>query len=68
VDSPATTSLPYKQYIDNVIRDAELKFLLRVLKESKGNLNQVARVMNVDRKTIYRKLEEYSIDYLAFRE
>lgn len=68
VDSPTTTSLPYKQYLENVIRDAELKFLIRVLKESKGNLNQVARIMNVDRKTIYRKLEEYSIDYLAYRE
>jgi DNA-binding NtrC family response regulator len=67
-ESPSTTAVPYKKYLDHVLRDAEYKFLLRALKESKGNLNQTARMMAVDRKTIYRKIEEYKIDVAGFKE
>ncbi len=67
-ESPATTTVPYKKYLDHVVRDAEHRFLLRALKESKGNLNQAARLMEVDRKTIYRKIEEYNIDISLFKE
>lgn len=66
-ESPATTGVPYKRYLDQVLRDAEQKFLLRALKESKGNLNQAARMMDVDRKTIYRKIEEFKIDVSEFK-
>ena len=67
-ESPATTPVPYKKYLDQVLRDAEQRFLLRTLKESKGNLNQAARMMEVDRKTIYRKIEEYKIDVTGFKD
>ena len=67
-EPPATTPIPYKKYLDEILRDAEQKFLLRALKESKGNLNQAARMMEVDRKTIYRKIEEYKIDVTKFKE
>jgi DNA-binding NtrC family response regulator len=67
-ESPTTTPIHYKKYLDQVLRDAEQKFLLRALKESKGNLNQAARMMEVDRKTIYRKIEEYDIDVTKFKE
>jgi two-component system response regulator PilR (NtrC family) len=67
LDSPALTTLSYKTYLDNVIRDAEEKYLLRMLKECKGNIIQIARLMEVDRKTIYRKMEEYSIDPSTYR-
>jgi DNA-binding NtrC family response regulator len=66
-ESPATTSVPYKNYLDHVVRDAEEKYLLRALKECKGNLNQVAKMMDVDRKTVYRKIEEYKIDVSQFK-
>jgi transcriptional regulator with PAS, ATPase and Fis domain len=62
------TALPYKRYLEQVVHDAERKFLLRVLQESKGNLNQAARVMEVDRKTIYRKIDELGIDPRQFKE
>lgn len=68
LDSPANTDLPYKRYIENILHDAEQKYLLRILKECKGNLNQVARIMDVDRKTIYRKVEEYRIDVSQFKD
>src|SRR5262249_23942202 len=67
LDTPSTTALPYKSYLENVIRDAEAKYIIRVLQECKGNLNQVARVMDVDRKTVYRKIEEYQIDVTRFK-
>ena len=67
-EPPATTPLLYKKYLDQVLRDAEQKFLVRALKESKGNLNQAAKMMEVDRKTIYRKIEEYDIDVSKFKD
>ncbi len=67
-ESPSTTSVPYKRYLDHVLKDAERKFLLRALKESKGNLNQAARMMEVDRKTIYRKIDEFQINVSEFKD
>ena len=67
LDAPATTGLAYKEYLDKILRDAEHKYLLRILKECKGNLNQVARMMDVDRKTVYRKIEEYKIEVARFK-
>ncbi len=64
----ATTAIPYKEYLENVTRDAEQKYIIRVLREAHGNLNQAARIMSVDRKTVYRKIEEYQIDVSKFKE
>jgi two-component system response regulator AtoC len=59
--------LPYREYLDTILRHAEERYLLRMLDLCKGNINQVSRKMGVDRKTIYRKLAEYSIDPARFR-
>ena len=59
---------PYKDYIGNILRHAEERYLTRILRLCKGNINQVAKLMEVDRKTIYRKMTEYSIDPSSFRE
>jgi DNA-binding NtrC family response regulator len=67
LESPLTTSIPYKAYVDQVLRDAEKKYLMRMLEESKGNMNEVARKMDVDRKTIYRKISEYGINVQVFK-
>ncbi len=66
-DSPATTNVPYKTYLGQVVKDAERKFLLRALRECKGNLNQAARMLEVDRKTIYRKIDEFRINISEFK-
>lgn len=60
-----TTS--YRDYIRAILRDAEEKYLIRLLRIHGGNINQIARLMEVDRKTVYRKLAEYSIDPAKFR-
>ena len=44
------------------------KILVRMLKSHKGNINLIARQMDVDRKTVYRKLAEYSLDPAKFRD
>ena len=59
---------PYKEYVGTILRDAEEKYLVRMLRLYKGNINQIARLMDVDRKTIYRKMSDYSIDPATFRD
>jgi DNA-binding NtrC family response regulator len=61
-------STPFKDYLSTITRDAEEKYLLRMLRLYKGNINQIAKLMDVDRKTIYRKMTEYSIEPSTFRE
>jgi transcriptional regulator of acetoin/glycerol metabolism len=38
-----------------------------MLKLYRGNINQISRLMDIDRKTVYRKMSEYSIDPAAYR-
>jgi two-component system response regulator HydG len=59
---------PYKEYLSAITRNAEERYLRRMLKAYRGNINQIARLMEVDRKTIYRKMAEYAIDPSAFRD
>ena len=63
-ESPA----PYKEYLGAVLRDAEEKYLLRMLRTHKGNINQIARTMDIDRKTVYRKMAEYGIEPEKYRD
>ena len=58
---------PFKDYLSTITRDAEEKYLLRMLRLYKGNINHIAKLMDVDRKTIYRKMAEYSLDPSTFR-
>ena len=69
-DQPDGMSMntPYKDYIGNILRHAEERYLTRMLRLCKGNINQVAKMMEVDRKTIYRKMSDYSIDPSSYRE
>jgi len=60
--------MPFKDYLSTITRDAEERYLRRALRQSRGNINQVARLMNIDRKTVYRKMTEYDIKPVEFRE
>ena len=61
-------NVPFKDYLSTVVRVAEEKYLLRMLQLYKGNINRIARRMDVHRKTVYRKMTEYSIKPSLFRE
>jgi len=41
------------------LRDLEREYIGRVLESSHGNKTEAARILGVDRTTLYRKLEEY---------
>jgi DNA-binding NtrC family response regulator len=64
----AGTSVPYKDYLAGIIRHGEETYLIRTLKFCKGNVNQVAKMMDIDRKTVYRKMAEYHIEPSSFRD
>lgn len=63
----AGQTIPYKEYISTLLRHAEEQYIIRMLQEHKGNINQIAKLMDVDRKTIYRKMSEYGIDPTRYR-
>ncbi len=65
---PPASAMPLKDYLSSITRDAEERYLRKALRESKGNVLQVARLMEVDRKTVYRKMTEYGIRPEDFRE
>ena len=64
----ADWTVPYKEYLGAVLRNAEERYLVRMLRLHKGNINQIARLMEVDRKTVYRKLAELGIAPDRFRD
>ncbi len=41
------------------LRDLERRYILEVVKQAGGNKSQAAKILGLDRKTLYRKLEEY---------
>jgi DNA-binding NtrC family response regulator len=67
VTDPPAWHTPYKEYLSAVLRNAEERYLVRMLRQHKGNINQIARLMEVDRKTVYRKLSDLGIDAEQFR-
>jgi DNA-binding NtrC family response regulator len=67
-NEPMWLHAPYKEYLGAVLRDAEEKYLVRMLQLHKGNIIQIARLMEIDRKTVYRKMTEYGIEPERFRD
>jgi len=68
-DNLKTVSLntPFKHYLSTIVHDTEEKYLIRMLRLYKGNINHIAKLMDLDRKTVYSKMKEYSIDPTSFR-
>ncbi len=48
--------------LEEQLRDAERRALLKALERAKGNRTQAARLLGIGRRTLYSKLEEYSIE------
>jgi two-component system response regulator AtoC len=47
--------------LDDAVRDAERKALLKALEQAGGNRTEAARILGVSRRTLYTKLEELGI-------
>ena len=47
---------------DRSLRSAEEALIRRVLEEEEGNRSQVARILGINRTTLYNKLRLYGIE------
>lgn len=65
---PGDWTAPYKEYLGAVLRNAEERYLVRMLRLHRGNINQIARLMEVDRKTVYRKMSDLGIEPDKYRD
>ncbi|HTY38550.1 MAG TPA: sigma-54 dependent transcriptional regulator [Bacteroidota bacterium] len=63
-----TLASPFKEYMKKIIGEAESRYLVHVLEEHQGNVKVVAESMDLDRKTVYKKIEEYGIDLAKYRK
>jgi DNA-binding NtrC family response regulator len=43
------------------LRDLEREYIVQVLENTNGNKSEAAKILGVDRTTLYRKLEEYKV-------
>jgi two-component system, NtrC family, response regulator HydG len=57
------SSVPLAAAVANAytLRDLEREYILRVIESTHGNKAEAARILGVDRTTLYRKLEEYKL-------
>lgn len=62
-----STAAPFKEYMKKIIGDAESRYLVHMLEKNQGNVKVVAESMDLDRKTVYKKIDEYGIDLAKFR-
>ncbi len=67
-DIPFVTSShtsPVPENFPNVLKavgiDAEYELIVKVLKQVKFNKSKAAKLLNIDRKTLYNKLEQYQL-------
>jgi DNA-binding NtrC family response regulator len=68
LDGSVQMNTSFREYISAITRHAEESYLLQMLRLYKGNVNQIAKLMDVDRKTIYRKMTEFEINPESFRD
>jgi DNA-binding NtrC family response regulator len=67
-DGSVQMNTSFREYLSTITRHAEESYLLQMLRLYKGNVNQIAKLMDLDRKTIYRKMNEFQIDPGSFRD
>jgi DNA-binding NtrC family response regulator len=68
LDGSVQMNTSFREYISAITRHAEESYLLQMLRLYNGNVNQIAKLMDVDRKTIYRKMTEFEINPDSFRD
>ena len=66
-DVGAADEIPFKDYMRRSKEHAESVYLRRLLERHHGNISTVASAMGLDRKTVYRMIEESGIDLTPYR-
>jgi len=68
IPSPAISGkTPFRDYMKTIVQNAESVYLIEMLERHQGNVKVVAELMDLDRKTVYRKIEEFGIDLAKYR-
>lgn len=57
--APATAAAPYENKLKSANLDAEYEVILDALKQSNFNKSKAAKLLNVDRKTLYNKMRQF---------
>jgi len=58
----ATTNSDSPLDLKSATKDAEYEIIMRAMKQAKNNKSETARILNIDRKTLYNKLKQFNID------
>ncbi len=53
--------------LKDVARNAERKYLSKILKENKGNIHKTAELAGVNTRTIHRKMQEFGLNKESFK-
>ncbi len=48
---------------DVTIKELEKSYIAKILKKTRGHKIRAARILGIDRRTLYRKLDKYNIEY-----
>ena len=59
-EKPDTTDGGESAYL--TLEEVEKRHLMRVLKETKGNKVKAAKILGIDRRTLYRMAERFGLD------
>jgi transcriptional regulator with PAS, ATPase and Fis domain len=50
---------------ERTLKEIERRHILRILEETGGNHARAAEILGIDRRTLYRKLDKYKVQYLS---
>jgi len=65
--APAPVDSSLKEIADAAATDAEQQAIRRVLKATKGNKSEAARLLRTDYKTLHLKMKQFGIPAAQFR-
>jgi transcriptional regulator with PAS, ATPase and Fis domain len=59
--TPASQKDPFQFSDSPSLEEVKKRYVLRVLKQTRGNVSATARILNVDRRSLYRMLARYRV-------
>ena len=60
--TPNSTSAGISLNLKDAAKDAEYEIIMKAMKQAKNNKSETARILNIDRKTLYNKLKQFNIE------
>lgn len=57
-----------KKSINSTLEQAEKEHIVNILRETLGNITLAAKILDIGRNTLYRKIEKYGIDCSEFEQ